>query len=255
MLAATARVPPDTRTVAEELRRKDKLDSVGGIVYLSDLVDWVPTSAHALHYAAIVLSTWTQRRGVELGSAIATLAYATPDADELRTKIQAAVHSHVNSTAGAADMRDLGSVLWELHNEFGATVEPATSTGLLAYDRVTDGGLWPGELVIPASRTGQGKSTFVGTVAANVAAAGKRVDMFSLEMQYQEIARRMLASESGIDSRALRRRELDGESVGRMIDAIGRMEEWPLRLDSARTSIDAIAPKCCAALPSAGRSG
>jgi replicative DNA helicase len=244
MLACyTARIPPDTRMVSEELRQHGQLDAVGGVAYLSDLIDWTPTSAHALHYAAIVLNTWVQRQGIVLGSTIAQLAYQTPTADALHAKIHAAVAQHMTGTASAADMRDLGGILWELQGEFTSPQRPAISTGLCAYDRATDGGLWPGELVVPASRPGQGKSTFVGTIAANVAANGGRVDVFSLEMEYKEIARRLLAAESGIDSRVLRRRELDTSHITHLVDVIMHMEKWPLRLDSARTTVEAIRSK------------
>ena len=55
MLACyNARIPPDTRTVSEELRRRERLEGVGGIAYLSDLVDTVPTSYHVEYYARII---------------------------------------------------------------------------------------------------------------------------------------------------------------------------------------------------------
>lgn len=238
----THRTPPDLRTVAEQLRQRGQLDGVGGIAYLSDLTDAVPTSYHAEYYAAIVRNTWVQRAGIDLGARITAIAYETPDADELRRRIQAAVAERLTVRA-ISEMADLKDVLWEIHNEIGAPGGSAVSSGLLAYDRSTDGGLWPGELVVPASRPGQGKSTFVGSIAANVAARGHRVDVFSLEMQRKEIARRLLAGESGIDSRAIRRRDLDERSIERMIDTIMRMEEWPIRLDSARMSVDAIRSK------------
>src|SRR5215213_10219860 len=58
MLACyNARIPPDTRTVSEELRRRDRLDSIGGVPYLSDLDDTVPTSYHVEYYARIVERT------------------------------------------------------------------------------------------------------------------------------------------------------------------------------------------------------
>src|SRR6185295_1183604 len=68
MLACyNARIPPDTRTVSEELRRRDRLDSIGGVPYLSDLVDTVPTSYHVEYYARIVERTELLRQLIHAG--------------------------------------------------------------------------------------------------------------------------------------------------------------------------------------------
>src|SRR5581483_1058351 len=76
MLACyNARVPPDTRTVSDELRRRNRLDAVGGIAYLSDLVDTVPTSYHVEYYARIVERTALLRQLINAGGKIAALGY------------------------------------------------------------------------------------------------------------------------------------------------------------------------------------
>jgi len=70
-----ARTPPDLRTLSEELRRRGQLDQVGGIIYLADLVDATPTSAHIDYYALDMLKTATRRRLLTVGGRIAALAY------------------------------------------------------------------------------------------------------------------------------------------------------------------------------------
>lgn len=70
-----ARIPPDTRTVAEELRRRNQLEAVGGVLYLSELVESVPTSYHVEYYARIVEHTALRRRLITAGSKIAALGY------------------------------------------------------------------------------------------------------------------------------------------------------------------------------------
>src|SRR5215217_5413649 len=76
MLACyNARIPPDTRTVSEELRRRNQLDAVGGISYLADLVDSVPTSYHVEYYARIVERTALLRQLIVAGGKIAALGF------------------------------------------------------------------------------------------------------------------------------------------------------------------------------------
>lgn len=68
-------IPPDVRTVAEELRRREQLDGVGGVPYLSELTDHVPTSYHIAYYATDVLKTATRRQLLTAAGQIAALAY------------------------------------------------------------------------------------------------------------------------------------------------------------------------------------
>jgi replicative DNA helicase len=76
MLACyNARIPPDTRTVAEELRRRSRLDAVGGLLYLTELVDGVPTSYHIEYYAKAVERTALLRQLINAGGKIAVLGY------------------------------------------------------------------------------------------------------------------------------------------------------------------------------------
>lgn len=70
-----ARTPPDTRTVAEELRRRERLEMIGGIAYLSDLVDGVPTSYHVAYYTDAVLRSAVRRRVLDALGKLGALAY------------------------------------------------------------------------------------------------------------------------------------------------------------------------------------
>src|SRR5438045_6686124 len=74
-----ARIPPDTRTVSEELRRNNRLDTIGGIPYLASLVDAVPTSYHIEYYAQIVQRTALLRKLIGAGGKIAALGYEEQD--------------------------------------------------------------------------------------------------------------------------------------------------------------------------------
>jgi len=81
------RIPPDTRTVAEELRRRNQLEQVGGIIYLSEMVDTVPTSYHIEYYARAVERTALLRRLIETGAHIAALGYnEQAEIDESRNR-------------------------------------------------------------------------------------------------------------------------------------------------------------------------
>lgn len=236
------RVPPDFRTVSDRLRQAGQLEAIGGAGYLADLTDDAPHSYHAEHYAAEVARCAALRRVIDAGGRIAAMGYAESDAAEANAKAQALLTAAIGRERRAT-MATIGEVLDGIYTDLDATTLPAISTGLHDYDRATGGGLWPGELVVPAGRPGHGKSSLVGTIAANVARGGGRVLFFGLEMQRKEVARRLLSAESGIDSLKIRQRNLSDDERRRLNETMPSMSEWPLHLDDARQPMSEIRTK------------
>jgi replicative DNA helicase len=177
------RTPPDERTVSEELRRRGQLESIGGIAYLSDLVESVPTSYHVEHYATDVAQAAMRRRLIDAGGKIAALGYdERTDLEHLIAAAQAlltAVAQRMGQRKGGLTL--LADVMGELYDFFATEETPAIETGLRDYDALT-GGFWPGDLIVLAGRPGHGKSALVKTIAVNVARVGHAVALFSLEM-------------------------------------------------------------------------
>lgn len=233
------RIPPDTRTVATALMRSQQLELIGGVGYLADLTADVPGSAHVEHYARDVQRTARLRRLIDIGGSIAALGYNADDDDQAYLEAQELLTNGMTRRLQGLLM-PLGQVLDDLYDELGQQAAPAVATGIRDYDTLTGGGLWPGELIVPAGRAGHGKSSWVGTLTANVARQGRRAHFFGLEMQRREVARRLLSSESGIDGMQIRKRDLDNDSMRRVAEAIGAMSEWPVMLAEARVSMSDV---------------
>jgi replicative DNA helicase len=104
------------------------------------------------------------------------------------------------------------------------------STGLYDLDSATSG-LIAGDLIIVAGRPGMGKSAFSGNIAATVAAAGVPVLLFSLEMPAESVMTRIMARESGINSRNLRRGQLADTQWESAVNATGVISRWPIFID------------------------
>jgi replicative DNA helicase len=237
------RTPPDIRTLSGALRASGTLDQAGGVVYLSDLTDSVPTSYHIEHYARIVERHAIGRMAISAGGRIAARGYdASGDADELRADVQSLLTSAIQGGARSG-LTPIGTVLDRVLTRAaesdGSTGVP---TGLIDYDELT-GGLWPGHLVVPAGRPGHGKSSFVATIAANVARNGYRVAYFTLEMEMDEVAQRLISSATGINGMDLRRGELELRELQRIQECVGPMAEWPFALEDVRTPLSEIRAK------------
>lgn len=233
------RTPPDTRTVAGELRRRGQLEGCGGVGYLSELVDAVPSSYHIQHYARLVGETSLLRAGIQLGGKIAGLAYGwSGSADEYRAEVQALVTEAIaqHNKAGAAPIGDVMNRLWD---QLTTSETTAISTGLYDLDNLIYG-LRKGRLVTIAGRPSHGKTALALTIACNVASRGAAGLVFSMEMDEEELGQRILAMQSGIDGRQIQQLHLDEGEMRSAATWIGRVGEWPLWIQTSAVTLNDI---------------
>lgn len=199
--------PTDQVMVAHELAGQDRLEAVGGVAYLSQLVAMVPTSAHAVDYARIIHQCAQQRRLIQAGARITRLGYEGVD---FPLALSRSFEELLAISAG-----DSGGGLRSL-DEIAAEDEDATeewlrnpgglqglSTGLVDVDRLL-GGLKPGLLYVIAARPSLGKSMLALTVARNVARQGRAVGIFSLEMPARDDLRRLCLAIAGLNDFEIR---------------------------------------------------
>ena len=203
----------DHLTVCEALESAGKLAEVGGD-YLIALLNDVPTSLNADDYAAIVREQHTRRLLLNAANEIARLAYAQEqDTPILLNSAQAALQTVLTHSADPDSFGDLIEAASDLYDrarerfDLARAGKPLSSqrvaTGLSDVDALLKGGLRKGSLSLIAGRPGQGKSSWMQTVALHALKAGKRVAFFSLEMPKEEVAARLLSATSGLDANLL----------------------------------------------------
>jgi replicative DNA helicase len=225
----------DAVTLAERLAKKKILDEVGGVSYIHEILETVPHAAHLTYYADIVRDKANYRRLIDASTESIRDCY-----DESRTPVEIAAsiedrtHRVVEHFAG--DTREM-SLHAAVHRALASITEETRRWGLFtafdSLDRILRG-LRPGNLVILAGRTSTGKTAFVCNIARNVAARGDGVYYASLEQGVLEIAERFISHESRISMNGLRNNTLPEGDAQRILDAAGRMDDWPLMLDVQR---------------------
>ena len=223
-------------TVTHELGLKSRLEMVGGAAYLSHLVSSVPTSVHVEHYARIVSRTATMRRLIKTASEIAAMGYdGTSDEVATLNRAESLLFGVRSGTAGRefVALRDVldqyleqGSALLEPNSKIKAPV----ATGFDSLDEVL-GGLQPSDLLILAARPSVGKSTLAVNMAVSAAKSEATVGIFSLEMSREQLALRILASESGVETQFLRRGLYSEAQEQRIIRSVGGLSELALYID------------------------
>ena len=235
-------------TVAHELDRRGRLEDVGGLTYLSELVLNLPTPIGAEHFAQLVKRDSTYRHMIGVASTIMQLGYqAGPDLDAAVARAESLIY---NLRAGDA-ARDFIHIK-DFLDPFLDPADANTSlpfnghvrTGFSQLDLML-GGLNPTDLIIVAARTGVGKTALMLNMARNAAVGQQaKVAVFSLEMAGEQLAQRLLASESRVDSARIRLGNHNEVEESRIMHAHGILSSADIYIDdSAGAQIPALRSK------------
>ncbi len=228
--------PVDLLTLTEELKRKNEVEIIGGSAYLTELTNYVPTSAHAEAYAELVAQKAVRRRLIRASGEISELGYdEETTTQELLEKAEAELFS-VSDQSLKQDLVSIESILTEsfdrmeeLHRNKGTL--RGVRTGYRDLDNMT-AGLQRSDLIILAARPAMGKTTLVTNLAYNVATVAKQpVLFFSLEMSKEQLVDRMLADASGVDAWNIRTGNLSDDDFSKLSEAMGEMAEAPIFID------------------------
>jgi len=224
-------------TVAHELDRRGRLEEVGGLSFLSELVLNLPTAVGVEHYAQIVRRDATYRQMISAATGIAQIAYeGGPDLGAALSKAEALVYA-LRSGERLRDFVHIREFLDPyLEPPDAATAAPFggnVRTGLSQLDLLL-GGLNSSDLIIVAARTGVGKTSLMLNFARNAAVGQhKKVAVFSLEMAGEQMAQRLLAAEARVDSARLRLGLNSEVEESRIVHAHGILSQADIYVDDS----------------------
>jgi replicative DNA helicase len=237
MLALFAdRQPVDTITLREKLSTSGQLARIGGDEYLLLLTDTIPTVANIKAHAKIVAEKSLVRRLINASYEIAAKAYGDYGAieeflDESEKRVFDVGKGKLRSSS--EHINDVVMRAFEGITKAAEAKEHVTGlpTGFRQLDWYTSG-FHPGDLVICAGRPGMGKTAFALNVALNACRARNTpVVVFSLEMPNEQLAKRLLCAEAGVDGNKLRSGKLTREDWQPLTRAAGELSELPIWLD------------------------
>ncbi len=229
----------DVVTLGDHLTGAGELERSGGLEYLSELLDVVPTAANISYHARIVRDKALLRRLIDVSTKIIQDAYQPGDrsveelVDEAEKNVFQVAESH--DRGGFVWIKDL---LWDTIEQIEERQKSGSSitgvpSGYPTLDKMTTG-FQKGDLVIVAARPSMGKTSWVLNVAQNAAIShGRSVAIFSLEMSKEQLVHRLLCSEARVDAQRLRLGRLTQSDFQRIATAAGKLNSSQIWIDDS----------------------
>jgi replicative DNA helicase len=230
--------PIDLMILVDRLETKGWLDQVGGVSYLTNLAQFVPTAANIGHYIEIINEKNTQRQLIEAAKDISQSAFDTEDATQTLLAAQSKLETLAGGVSSQKLPRKIGEILRECYEDIEHNYVNRDGTGITGIpsgyddlDQIT-GGFQRSDSIIVAARPSVGKTAFALNISRNAAKeTGRTVAIFSLEMSEKQLGNRMISAESCINASRIRSGHLAGDDWEQLTVAIGLLDGYPIVID------------------------
>lgn len=242
--------PVDALTVAEELKKRNSLEMVGGRAYIASLSSMTPTTSNAMEYGRIVAENASVRRLIETADDIVTKGYdGTMDANQMLDYAESGIFeiSQARQKGQYSHIRDVlveNLAIIDRAEQMDGGLTGIT-TGFSKLDEMTSG-MQKSDLIILAARPAMGKTAFALSLARNAAVKGKAsVMIFSLEMAKEQLTQRLLSMESKVDLQTLKTGRLERRDWDDLNVALDILSNSNIHIDdTAGISIMEMKSKC-----------
>ncbi|MCR5237857.1 MAG: replicative DNA helicase, partial [Lachnospiraceae bacterium] len=241
---------PDTVTVTEKLKQKQAPQEIMNPVFLAELVNRVPTSASIRSYCEYVKNDSLKRKLIRVSEGIADEAYkGALTTDDLLSDTEKKIFDLVQ-TRGSSDIRNIDEVVMATLDHIQEVARSndfitGIPSGFAELDYAT-AGFQKSNLILLAARPSMGKTAFALNIASNaVLRKEKKVMIFSLEMSDEDLMRRLISMDSGVDSKKIRTGKLMDSEWDKVINSAGRFARSGLTIDDTPAiSVAEMRSKC-----------
>jgi len=228
----------DLLTVHQKLKDKQLLEQVGGIAYLSQLQDSVPSTANLSYYLEFVREKYLLRKMIQTCTEIVGRVYDYEgEVDQLVDEVERDVLKIAESRVqgGVVTTKELvGKAIGTIENYFSRKgVLNGLGTGFADLDRMTDG-LHGSEMIVIAARPSMGKTSLAMNIVEHVVLEQKLpAAVFSLEMSAESLVLRMMCSIARVNLRSIREGFMSESDFPKLTSAAGRLSNAPLFIDDS----------------------
>ncbi len=242
-------IPIDVGMVKDELDKKKRLNAIGGLPYISEVVDSVITPANLEYYIGILKEQYTRRNLINTATAIVTEAYD----EENVTALLDNAEKNILDVVRVRKVKDFVPINEILRRAQAKLEELAKNkklitgleTGFYDFDKITTG-FQPGELIILAARPGMGKTALALNMATYAATTTKKaIAIFNLEMPADQLVNRIISAIGGIDAYKLQTGQMQETDWKRYNEAMNTLADTRLFIeDNSGVTLSEIKAKC-----------
>ncbi len=244
------KIPLDSTVLVNEIEKRENINSIGGLEYLSEVVDSVISAANIDYYIDIVREKALRRKLVEVSTSITTSAFdEETETNDIIDNAEKSIFS-VTKSRKAGEFKTIGDVMKNTQARLEDLAKndkeiTGIATGFYDFDKLTSG-LHENELIIIAARPAMGKTAFALNLAVNSAINSKKnVALFNLEMSAEQLAMRMIAAQGGIDQNKLKTGRLEHNDWKKVNEAMSELSDTNLYIeDASGISVSEIRAKC-----------
>lgn len=230
----------DSITLTEKLTNTNQLESVGGIAYITDLSNCVPSAVNIKSYANIVRENAIKRELINAGQKIIQQAREADGDVDINLVLNNAekdileIAKTANNTDRIVEPAEyIMNAFTEIEKRYNSSQDGklfGLDTGFSELNRMT-GGLQKSDLIILGARPSMGKTAFALNILANLARKNVPVAIFSLEMSSEQLTNRLFSLYGLIDSNSIRLGRLDGNELERLTLTLTILSGKPLYID------------------------
>ncbi len=242
--------PVDITTVKNELDKQKNLNAIGGIEYISEVIDSVATTANLDYYIKIVKEKAVRRKLIDTASNIITDSYEEENPLETLLDNSERKILDVAKARTTSELTPIATALRNAQEKLEMRAKNATditglATGFYDLDKETSG-FHPGELIIVGARPAMGKTAFALNMAVNAAmTTEKAVAIFNLEMSSELLVNRMISAVGSIEGDKLKTGKLSHIDWKKYNEAMSELAETNIYIeDDVSVTMPEIKAKC-----------
>lgn len=242
-------IPVDALTVSEELKKREKIDYIGGFEYLATLTENIITSKNVEAYCNIIREKSTLRKLISASNEIIEKSFKENDDVQKIIELAESRIFSISQNRSINSFSDIKDVLMTVFNQLEERAKSKGSltgltTGYTDLDRMTSG-LQKSDLILIAARPSMGKTALALNISMNAVKTGASVALFSLEMSKEQYVQRIISMEAMVDSTKLRSGNLEDDDWTRLISTMSLISNHSIYIDDTPSvSLFEVMSKC-----------
>lgn len=242
-------IPVDVLTISEELKKREKIDYVGGFEYLANLTENIITSKNVEAYCNIIKEKSTLRKLISASNEIIEKGFKENEEVQKIIELAETRIFAISQNRNINTFTEIKDVLLSVFNQLEErAMNKGSLTGITTgyddLDRMTSG-LQRSDLILLAARPSMGKTAFALNIAMNAVKTGVSVALFSLEMSKEQYVQRIISMESMVESNKMRTGNLNDDDWNRLLQVMSTISNYNVYIDdTASITLFEMMSKC-----------